>query len=157
MFISNVFAATLTLDKIGALATSGKVYSEWWYTVANPILIGMASPNKTVTITIDGTSSSVTANSAGNWYYSPTTLTIGDHNVKIESEGLLLAFKLHIGQGLPTFTYSGTVQTTQSTVPVTGIDNIFYISLASSLILFGMYFLMRFNVLREFEDRVTRG
>lgn len=149
-----VYAGTLTLDQIGALSTNGKMYSEWWYTGTNPVLSGKDSSNSKITITIDNVSYNVKADSSGNWLYSPTTISSGDHKISIVSGGGNISFTLHAGQNLP----SSSTQSTQSTavVPNTGSNEFFGILAFSLFAGFCMYMYRRNYVKTDFEKDVLK-
>lgn len=136
-FVSS--AASLSLTKIGALDTTGKTYTEWWYTQANPNLVGTADASSTVSVKIGDTTSTATPNAAGDWSLA-TTMAIGDHAIVISQGDASYSFTLHITQTLPT-TFTSTTQTSQSstTVPDTGSDQLVALGLALGLTLFATY------------------
>lgn len=146
----------LTLDMIGALATEGHTYPEWWYTGSNPTLSGTADANATVTIAIDGSEGSATADGSGNWSYSGN-MTASDPAIVISSGGDSYSFTLHLGQNVPSDlgSSSGTTQSTSS-VPETGSWQFITGVGASILIVLGWYLWDRRTTLRAFEDSVTR-
>lgn len=126
-FVSPVLAATLQLTSIGSVNTAGYTYSAWWYTSANPVLKGTAAPSAQVTITIDSSAQTITADTTGNWTYVPTTLTAGDHQIIIASSGEQYSFTLHIGSDVPTSTGSASVSTYSSVpndLPVSGVAEV---------------------------------
>ncbi len=110
-------ALALQLMTIGSSTVSSQTLSEWWYTSPNPTLTGTAAASSIVTITIDGTPSTVTADASGNWTYQPTLLTTGDHQVTIVGDGQTLTFTIHIGQTVPSTT---TTASSSATLPVSG-------------------------------------
>jgi hypothetical protein len=156
-FVSPAFAAAFSLDKIGTLSTNGKMYSEWWYTVANPTLSGMTDAGKEVSIKIDDATFKVTAGSSGAWSYNPTTLTEGDRKIAITAPNGSYSFTLHVGQGLPS-TISGTRQTTQSTgsVPVTGSNQLAGVLMGTGLVALAWYFYNK-NHNGAFEKNAVKG
>lgn len=113
--VAKVQASVLTLTDIGVVATVGKIYSHWWYTLANPTLKGTADSAATVTATIDNVASTATADSSGVWSLATTTLATGDHTIVISSgTATPLNFTLTIGSSGPSgngATPSGTPQT----------------------------------------------
>jgi len=134
-FTSTSFSAVLQVNNIGSLNTGGKVYSEWWYTGINPIITGKAAPSSVVAVKVDAASYTTTADSAGNWSYT-ATLPSGDYKISFTQGAETLAFTLHLGQNLP----ATTGQTTQSTTPVTGFNQIVAISLGIGVLLLATYF-----------------
>jgi hypothetical protein len=113
-----VFASGFQLTQIGNMNVTGAVSGDWWYTGENPVLSGKAPANDTVTINIDGNSESATADENGNWYYAPSTLTSGDHEIILTSNAGTLVFTLHAGQGLPEGVGGGSANTVET--PVAG-------------------------------------
>lgn len=51
----------------------------------------------TVNVSIDGTEDSTTADSDGNWTYTPSSLTDGDHSIILTSDGSTISFTLTLG------------------------------------------------------------
>ncbi|MFA6981712.1 MAG: hypothetical protein WC243_01645 [Patescibacteria group bacterium] len=154
-YVSKALAATLTLDKIGALSTDGKVYSEWWYTGTDPVLTGKAVAGKSVSVKVGEATESVTANAQGAWSYY-LDAGAGDHNIVVSSEGESLSFLLHLGQTLPT---SGTTsEVSQSTVPVpsTGVSQVLLITLSLLMMTAGWYLYENKSAKRIFEDSVVK-
>ena len=113
--VTSVFASGFQLKAIGALDVTGAVSKEWWYSTANPRLSGITPVGSAVTVKIDGTDNSATVDGSGNWTYSPTTLTNGDHALVISSTAGSKTFTLHIGTVPATVTAPVT-----SSTPVVG-------------------------------------
>lgn len=96
--IKSAWAAGFNLKSIGNVDTGGVQISHWWYTANQPTLRGEATPGATVTVTIDGVALEVTADSSGDWVFTPVTaLGGGDHSVVIVSSGSEIKFTLTIG------------------------------------------------------------
>jgi hypothetical protein len=93
--VSPVFA--MELQSIGTSSVTSQALTQWNYTSENPTLTGTAAANSTVTITIDGGSTTVTVDSTGSWSYKPTTLTTGDHTVSIAGDTQTVTFTISIG------------------------------------------------------------
>ncbi|MFZ5424206.1 MAG: hypothetical protein ACOZAO_00200 [Patescibacteria group bacterium] len=154
-----VFAADFELLTIGSLNTNGANYTDWWYTGINPLFTGIADPGSTITVTINGESSTTSADSSGIWAYA-STLETGDHSVSfLSSGGETIAFTLHTGQSLPDTTETTTVteETSESTTPVpdTGSSQIVLYIVSLSLISYGIYLLKyRKPALATFEEKV---
>lgn len=127
-FGRKAFSASLTLDKIGALSTSGHRYSEWWYTGTAPILQGTAPAGLEVSVSVDDTTTKVTSNESGTWTYALTGLSSGDYKIVLSVEGDSYAFTLHLGQSLPASIGGSVSETSQSTVPDTGLAQVFAVS-----------------------------
>lgn len=156
IFSFPVYAASFQLTKIGALDTTGKTYPEWWYTGTNPTFSGTASAGTKITVKVNDISAEITANSSGAWSYKPAAMPIGDYYVSFTSTDGNYSFKLHITQTLPA-TFGSTVpqSTPAATVPDTGSNQLIMGTVALSLGLLGVYFLIdsRKRALQAFEKR----
>jgi len=98
IFGKQVWAGGFNLKSIGNVSTEGQQISHWWYSGLQPVLSGEALPGSEVTITVDETVRQINADSDGNWNFSgETTLTAGDHSIKLESEGSTISFTLTLG------------------------------------------------------------
>ncbi|HSW23321.1 MAG TPA: Ig-like domain-containing protein, partial [Burkholderiaceae bacterium] len=83
-----------------------------------PVLSGTAEPNATVTLTIDGTPVTVTANGAGNWSHTPGVLADGAHSVSATQTDAA-------GNVSPAVALSFTVDATAPVAPVfIGTDDV---------------------------------
>lgn len=140
-----VFAATLTLDSIGALDTSGKVYTQWWYTGTSPVLSGTAEENATVNITVDDEDYTTGADSAGKWAFWSDKFKTGDFDIEISSGGETISFMLYLGQDVV-----GSTESTTS-VPETGSSQLWLILGGSALALLGLQLFNRKTGLAFFE------
>jgi hypothetical protein len=96
-FGKSVFAGGFNLQSIGSVNTSGQQISHWWYTGSMATMKGEAATDDTVTISIDGTETTTTANGEGNWTYVPESLSDGDHEVVLSSGGSTISFTLTMG------------------------------------------------------------
>jgi len=145
------FGASLSLTNIGALATEGKSYSEWWYMGRSPLLKGTAEPSSELSIKIGDAVSAVAADSSGNWSYQ-TQISEGGHLITITQGEASLSFTLHMGQSMP-----AAMETTQSTseVPITGINQTVAIALGLGIILTATYLYIADNdKKRVFEQKI---
>jgi hypothetical protein len=91
-----IMASGFNLKSIGSIQTNSLV-SHWWYTSANPRLIGEALPSVAVDVSIDGEMETIPTSSDGEWQYQPTKLTEGEHEVILKSGESIIQFKLTIG------------------------------------------------------------
>jgi LPXTG-motif cell wall-anchored protein len=99
--------AALTLESIG-VTTVGRRISSWTYQGSNPSLVGTADPSAAVSIAINGTTQSATADGTGSWSYKPTDLsTSGSYPITISSGSDSMTFTLNL-----TTTASGSSTTT---------------------------------------------
>ncbi len=138
--IFSVLAADLSLTNIGALDTTGKTYSEWWYTGTLPILKGTAENSSSVGITINDEEFSTSTDASGAWSFYSEKLVEGDHSVSISSGSQTYAFTLHLGQSFPS-SLGSTPESTQSTgVPDTGAGQLVALVSGVSAIALGWYF-----------------
>jgi len=90
-------AGTFNLKSIGSVDTSGRQISQWWYSGSQPVFIGEASPGASISISIDGSENTTTADSSGDWSYTAAALEDGDHQVKLSSSGSNINFTLSTG------------------------------------------------------------
>ena len=136
---SAVTAAGFQLKNIGSLDTKGVSYSEWWYSTENPTLSGTTAAGDSVTVTIGGQAGSATVDSSGNWSYTPTNLTVGDHQVSVAGGAGSTAFILHITANIP----SNVSAPSQSDMPVAGvIENTLVLWLVGGLLLIAGIFVV---------------
>ena len=99
-FPSIILASGFQLKTIGTLSVDGATYNHLWYTSGNVIFKGTALENAQVTVTIDGASVTLTADSSGNWSYS-TALSEEDHQISFTSNESTVSFTLTIGKNIP--------------------------------------------------------
>jgi LPXTG-motif cell wall-anchored protein len=93
---SAAIAAALTLDTIG-VTTVGRRISSWTYQGSNPSLTGTADPSAAVSIAVNGTTQSATADGTGKWSYKPTDLsTTGSYPITISSGSDSMTFTLNL-------------------------------------------------------------
>ena len=95
--LKNVWAGGFNLQSIGSVNTSGRQISHWWYTGSVPTMKGEAAAGATVTVSIDGSEATTTADGDGNWTYVPGALGDGDHTVVLTSNGSTISFTLTMG------------------------------------------------------------
>jgi hypothetical protein len=164
--ISFLSSKTLALEltSIGALDTSGKTYTEWWYTGLTPLIKGTATAGASVSWTVGEKTGSTAADSAGIWSFTPGTLEAKDYPVSIKSEGKTVSFTLHAGQIMPagTGTAATGTQVTQTggtgaPVPETGSNQLIGVlfTLIAVLSSFHIYFTGRERAINYFEHRVS--
>jgi hypothetical protein len=97
MSSNQALAGGFNLKSIGQLSTEGKQISHWWYSGSSPIMTGEAESGASVTVSVDGTESVVTADEAGNWSHDPGELAAGDHQIVLTSGGSNITFTLTMG------------------------------------------------------------
>ena len=111
-------ALAMTLESIGVSTVGGITISSWTYQGTNPVIVGTADPGATVTVTIDGTAAAATADDAGDWSYTPTTLTTsGSYPITIASGTESMSFTL----ALTTNSTSTTTTTSSSSTSSAGV------------------------------------
>ena len=159
ILLSNVFAASLSLLKIGALDTGGKSYPEWWYVGTGPVLSGMATPGSDVGIKIGENSFTSTPDGSGSWSYS-ATLEKGDYPIEISQGVEKFSFTLHMGQDMSA---AGVTQPSETapgatTVPETGYNQYLALSFGIGIILLATYFYFSSDNKKNiiFESRVLK-
>jgi hypothetical protein len=158
-FVSNSFAATLQLHRIGVLDLGGKTYPEWWYTGVRPTLYGVGANSTNVDIKIGENTYSTTSNSAGAWEYA-TQIDTGDYNIEISQGSEKLSFTLHLGQSVPENTVASTQEATQAAtnVPTTGFNQYVALSFGMGVILLATYFYFSTDTKKKsvFENRMLK-
>lgn len=97
LFSEKVLAGGFNLKSIGKVDTSGRQISQWWYSGSQPTFSGEATSGGSVTVSIDGVEDTATVNESGNWTYSPSALSDGDHQVVLSSSGSEISFTLTTG------------------------------------------------------------
>ncbi len=99
----SVKAATLELEKIGT-ANFSPGATTWTYYGTNPIFQGTASPSAAVSLSVNSAAeASATADTAGNWSLTPTSLSmVGSYNILISSGAENVAFTLNIASATTT-------------------------------------------------------
>ena len=98
--VSEALAAGFNLKSIGNVSTDGKQISHWWYSGSQPTFRGETGAGGDVIVDIDGTALQVSANSAGDWVFTPIeVLSDGDHSVILTNSGSEIKFTLTIGAG----------------------------------------------------------
>lgn len=156
VFSSHVFSATLSLTKIGALDTTGKNYSEWWYTQTSATLAGIAVDGSQVTIKVGDAVNNVNVTS-GAWSYTVTG-EAKDYPIEISQGAEKISFTLHLGQMLPDNISAGSSPQTAGGVPETGYNQLIAISLGAGIVLLASYFYFWGDLKKKtvFEARMIR-
>lgn len=149
------FGVSLQLNRIGSLDLDGNMYSEWWYTGSKPTFYGTAEVSSTVTVKVDGTEATTSADGSGNWTYY-LDKDAGDYAIEIVQGAENVSFTLYLGQSLP----DGSVESTESTssVPATGFDQYIALMLGVGVILLATYFYISgdSNKKAVFETRILK-
>ena len=94
---ADVQASGFNIKSIGSVNTSGQQLSHWWYTNSSPTFVGEAPAGSSVSISIDGTETSVTADGSNSWNYTSGSLSDGDHTIIVSNNGSEVNFTLTIG------------------------------------------------------------
>lgn len=142
---SVAFAATLKIVSIGGVTTGTGTLTTFTTTKTNPTFIGDAAPDATVDITIDDLTVAVTADSDGDWSYTPTALTEGAHDLEIASNLETVSFTLTVDTDASTTTSSSTSASTSkggvstsSALPTAGTTSNTVLVLAAGMFLIGL-------------------
>ncbi len=138
VFSSHVFSASLSLTKIGSLDTTGKNFSEWWYTQTSATLTGTAADGSQVSVKVGDAANNVNVTS-GAWSYTLTGES-KDYPIEISQGTEKITFTLHLGQMLPDTVPSGSSPQTAGAVPETGYNQLIAISLGVGIVLLASYF-----------------
>jgi len=112
-------ASGFNIKSIGAIDTSGLQLSHWWYTSSNPTIVGEAPAGSSVSISIDGTETSITADSGNIWTYTTGSLSEGDHTIVVGNNGAIINFVLTIGAN--NVNWDAVAKTPSQTLPTVGI------------------------------------
>ncbi len=116
------FASGFNLKSIGGVNTDGKLYSQWYHTSLQPTFTGEAPADSTVTINIDGTDYTTTADSSGSWSWTPSSaLSGGDHSVTLTNNESTISFTLTLGNENINWDSVGSGTATDSSLPTVGV------------------------------------
>lgn len=136
-----VLAATLGLTSIGGVTTGSGTLTSFTTTKTSPTFIGTAAADATVDITIDDLVVAATADSVGDWSYTPTNLSEGDHTIELSSNLETLSFTLTVDTGASssstTSTSSSSTSTSSATLPASGTVSNTFLVFAAGLFLIG--------------------
>lgn len=102
---SLVFAGSGLVSTVGG-ATFVQGADHFWVTSARPTFSGITTAAASITGTVGSQTVSATADSLGNWSWTPATELTGDNQVSITSGSTTVAFTLTIGS-LPESIASG--------------------------------------------------
>ncbi len=145
-----VVAATLSVTSVGGTTVGSSVNVNT--TDTTPTIIGVASPEATVDISIDDLTVAVLADASGNWSYTPlTALADGAHMLGVASNLETLNYVILVDSGTSestssttttttttTYGIGGATESTQTTLPVAGgIENTF-LMVVGGLFLMGL-------------------
>ena len=137
-------AATLKVTSIGGVSTGTGTLTSFTTTKTNPTMIGTATADATVDITIDDLTVAVTADTGGDWSYTPTSLAEGAHDVSIESNLETVAFTLTVDTDGSTSTSTssattskGGVSTSSASLPEAGAVENTYLLIVAGMFLIG--------------------
>jgi hypothetical protein len=98
-FTKSALASGFSLNSIGSLDTSGRQYNHWWYSDLQPTLSGTALAGSLIDITINSQTAQTTADSGGNWSWTPSSpLNSGDNTVTLTNNQSIISFVLTLGQ-----------------------------------------------------------
>lgn len=145
---SQVSAASV-LKAVGTVNVEGSSFAHIWYTSVNPVLTGTTTPGTSVSVSIDGKSAAAIVDATGNWSY-PLSLTAGDHQIILSSEGVVFStFTLTIGADVPSGTLGDDTSSSPSSLPVTGATELtLAIAGLGLLLVIGSRFLPKLSVVR---------
>jgi hypothetical protein len=95
-----VLPTTLSNIKIVGISVSNN--SSIQVSTSKPKITGQAIPNSTISILINNTSNSITANSSGNWSFTPSeNLILGVNTIVITSNEVTNTIKIDYSESLP--------------------------------------------------------
>jgi hypothetical protein len=105
---SVVWAASLSVTKIGTMTITGPMPSTYTYTGSMPEFVGTASPSADVIFQVNSSPTSLVADVSGGWSYLPTNLISGTNDIVISSGVESISFVL---------TYSATATASATQLP----------------------------------------
>lgn len=97
LFSQEAVAGGFNLKSIGKVDTSGRELSQWWYSGSQPVFVGEATSGASVSVSIDESEGTATADESGNWSFTSGALNDGDHQVVLTSGGSTISFTLTTG------------------------------------------------------------
>ena len=95
--LSTTIAGSGLVSQVGG-ATFIQGAKQFWVTSARPTFSGITTADSTISGTVGSETVSATANSSGNWSWTPIADLTGDNTVSITSGSTTVSFKLTIGQ-----------------------------------------------------------
>ena len=82
--VKPIHAYEFKVTSVGEITTGSALSSKIWRKSTKPIIRGTATPGANISISIDGTALQVSADSTGNWVFTPqSTLSTADHTLKV--------------------------------------------------------------------------
>lgn len=93
---ATIFAGSGLVSSIGG-ATFIQGASQFWVTSSRPTFAGVTTAGAQVTGTVGSQTVSATADTSGNWSWTPTADLTGDNTVSISSDSQSASFTLTIG------------------------------------------------------------
>lgn len=139
VFCGPVLAGSGLLTTVGGV-TFVQGATQFWVTSQRPTFSGVTTAGVTVSGTVGSQTLSATADSSGNWSWTPSADLAGDNTVSITSGSTTAAFTLTIGQ-LPANIASASAETL---APAGNINpTLVILGVGLALVCFGSYKLRR--------------
>ncbi|OGD84598.1 hypothetical protein A3B51_02940 [Candidatus Curtissbacteria bacterium RIFCSPLOWO2_01_FULL_41_18] len=132
LYVTTVFAGSGLISSIGG-ATFIQGAKQFWVTSQSPTFSGITTAQAQVNGTVGSQTLTATADSSGNWSWTPTTALSGDNQVSVTSNTQSASFILTIGS-LPEEIASASA----STLPPAGNMSPTIIFLGAGLVLLFM-------------------
>jgi len=147
-FSSEVKAAALQITGIGAMDVSnldlGGSLKDYTYSGGTFALTGLASPSAVISITIDDSTRTATADQEGGWSTLISSLTEGEHQFDLSAEVETLDFVLTIGSdGTSSGDLEVVATTSTSTLPDAGSTTTSMLFLAFAMLSIGLGLTLR--------------
>lgn len=149
MLTGQVLAATLQVTSIGTESVAGGTPGEESYVGTNPTIVGTASSEAEVDITIDDLTTTVVADIDGDWSYTPTGLIAGVYDIEISSNLETLTFTLTISEDSTAETTGkgGATESSEAALPEellqSGSGESMILTLAAGMFLIGLATVMK--------------
>jgi hypothetical protein len=151
LFVKKVSAASLKITGLGPIDVSGLdlggSLKNYTYSGGTFELTGLASPSATVSILIDDSTQTATADAEGGWTNLVSSLTEGRHQFNLESGAETLDFVLTIGDSTEatgsTTSTEAIASASDGTLPQAGSTTTTIIFLALAMLSIGLGFALQ--------------
>lgn len=148
LFFQKVLASSLQITGLGAMDVSdldlGGSLKSYTYSGGTFELTGLASPSATISILINDSTQTATADAEGGWTNLVSSLAEGEHQFNLESGDEALDFVLTIGEPAEaTESEEATVSSTDDALPEAGSTTTTILFLALAMLSIGLGFTLQ--------------
>jgi hypothetical protein len=142
IFAKKVSAASLEITALGTMDVSdlnlGSSLKSYTYSGGTFELTGLASPSAIISVTVDDTTQTATADEEGGWSTLISSLAEGQHQFDLSSEGESLDFVLTVGLNATEEAETESATTSSETLPEAGSTLTSMIFLAFAMLSVGL-------------------